>query len=220
MAAPAFVPDASYQRALGAFTAEWAYAEAAVDMCNLVVLEAYGGRAIGDHLPTTIEERIDFFRKAHRTLPLLGPYARGGLPLIGRFAALRYDRHSLVTGLQLGFLAQLPADVQRTRCIPDSLFTEAKRFTEGEIDARGGGSRRYRRRPPGARGRARPRRGGGRAAGRERTLSRPHSDDRQSKRDRDDEDHGLEGAHCASHRHSGTRRTTQPSPSSQSFLRT
>jgi hypothetical protein len=136
MAAPAFVPDASYERALGAFTAEWAYAEAAVDMCNLVVLEAYGGRAIGDHLPTTIEERIDFFRKAHRTLPLLAPYARGGLPLIGRFAALRYDRHSLVTGLQLGFLAQLPADLQRTRCIPDSLFTEAKRFTEGEIDAK------------------------------------------------------------------------------------
>ena len=63
-------------------------------------------------------------------------YARGGLPLIGRFAALRYDRHSLVTGLQLGFLAQLPADLQRTRCIPDSLFTEAKRFTEGEIDAK------------------------------------------------------------------------------------
>src|SRR5215218_5679857 len=110
MAAPAFVPDASYERALGAFTAEWAYAEAAVDMCNLVVLEAYGGRAIGDHLPTTIEERIDFFRKAHRTLPLLASYARGGLPLIGRFAALRYDRHSLVT--------------------------EAKRFTEGEIDAK------------------------------------------------------------------------------------
>ncbi|MFL5154892.1 MAG: hypothetical protein ACJ8C3_18770 [Microvirga sp.] len=136
MAAPAFVPDASYERALGAFTAEWAYAEAAVDMCNLVVLEAYGGRAIGDHLPTTIEERIDFFRKAHRTLPLLAPHARGGLPLIGRFAALRYDRHSLVTGLQLGFLAQLPADLQRTRCIPDSLFTEAKRFTEGEIDAK------------------------------------------------------------------------------------
>jgi hypothetical protein len=26
--------------------------------------------------------------------------------------------------------------VQRTRCIPDSLFTEAKRFTEGEIDAK------------------------------------------------------------------------------------
>ncbi len=136
MAAPAFVPDASYERALGAFTAKWAYAEAAVDMCNLVVLEAYGGRAIGDHLPTTIEERIDFFRKAHRTLPLLGAYARGGLPLIGRFAALRYDRHSLITGLQLGFLAQLPADVQRTRCIPDSLFTEAKRFTEGESTPR------------------------------------------------------------------------------------
>jgi hypothetical protein len=136
MAGPALVHDGSYQRALGSFTAEWAYAEAAVDMCNLVVLEAYGGQAIGGHLPTTLEERIDFFRKAHRSLPLLADYARGGLPLIGRFAALRYDRHSLITGLQLGFLAKLPPDVQRTRCIPDGLFTEAKRFSESEIDAK------------------------------------------------------------------------------------
>lgn len=136
MTGPAFVHDGSYHRALGFFAAQWAYAEAAVDMCNLVVLEAYGGQAIGEHLPNTLEERIEFFRKAHRTLPPLADYARGGLPLIGRFAALRYDRHSLITGLQLGFLAQIPADVQRTRCIPDSLFTEAKRFTEGEIDAK------------------------------------------------------------------------------------
>ena len=136
MHGPAFVHDGSYHRALGLFTAQWAYAEAAVDMCNLVVLEAYGGRAIGEHLPHSLEERIELFRKAHRTLPALAEFARGGLPLIGRFSALRYDRHSLITGLQLGFLSQLPADVQRTRCIPDSLFTEAKRFTEAEIDAK------------------------------------------------------------------------------------
>jgi hypothetical protein len=136
MTGPAFVHDGSYHRALGFFTAQWAYAEAAVDMCNLVVLEAYGGQAIGEHLPHSLEERIEFFRKAHRTLPALADFARGGLPLIGRFAALRYDRHSLITGLQLGFLAQIPPDVQRTRCIPEGLFTEAKRFTENEVDAK------------------------------------------------------------------------------------
>ena len=136
MHGPAFVHDGSYHRALGLFAAQWAYAEAAVDMCNLVVLEAYGGQAVAEHLPHTLEERIEFFRKAHRTLPALAEFARGGLPLIGRLAALRYDRHSLITGLQLGYLAQIPPDVQRTRCIPDSLFTEAKRFTEAEIDAK------------------------------------------------------------------------------------
>ena len=136
MIGPAYVHDGSYHRALGFFTAQWAYAEAAVDMCNLVVREAYAGETLAEHLPHTLEERIEFFRKAHRTLPALAEFARGGLPLIGRFAALRYDRHSLITGLQLGFLAQIPPDLQRTRCIPDSLFTEAKRFTEGEIDAK------------------------------------------------------------------------------------
>ena len=135
MHGPAFVHDGSYHRALGLFAAQWAYAEAAVDMCNLVVLEAYGGQ-VAEHLPHSLEERIEFFRKAHRTLPTLAEFARGGLPLIGRFAALRYDRHSLITGLQLGYLAQIPPDVQRTRCIPDSFYTEAKRFTEAEIDAK------------------------------------------------------------------------------------
>ena len=136
MHGPAFVHDGSYHQALGSFAAQWAYAEAAVDMCNLVVLDAYGGQALAEHLPHSLEERIELFRKAHRTLPSLAEFARGGLPLIGRLAALRYDRHSLITGLQLGYLAQLPPDVQRTRCIPNSLFTEAKRFTEGEIDAK------------------------------------------------------------------------------------
>ena len=136
MHGPAFVHDGSYHQALGSFAAQWAYAEAAVDMCNLVVLDAYGGQALAEHLPHSLEERIELFRKAHRTLPSLAEFARGGLPLIGRLAALRYDRHSLITGLQLGYLAQIPPDVQRTRCIPDSLFTEAKRFTEGEIDAK------------------------------------------------------------------------------------
>jgi hypothetical protein len=136
MAAAAFLHDGSYHRALGFFCAHWAYAEAAVDLCNAVVIESYGGAALASALPHEIEERIEFFRKAHRTLPALSDFARSGLPLIGRFAALRYDRHSLLTGLQLGYLAQMPLDVQRTRVIPDSLFTEAKRFSEAEIDAK------------------------------------------------------------------------------------
>jgi hypothetical protein len=135
-AAPAFLHDGSYHRALGFFAAHWAYAEAAVDLCNTVVLESYGGAMLAAVLPQELEERIEFFRKAHRTLPALAGFARAGLPLIGRFAALRYDRHSLITGLQLGYVAQMPLDVQRTRCIPDSLFTEAKRFGEAEIDAK------------------------------------------------------------------------------------
>jgi hypothetical protein len=132
----AFLHDGSYHRALGFFCAHWAYAEAAVDLCNAAVLESYGGRAIAPALPHDLEERIEFFRKAHRTLPALAPFARSGLPLIGRLAALRYDRHSLITGLQLGYLAQLPPDLQRTRLLPDGLFTEAKRFTEAEIDGK------------------------------------------------------------------------------------
>jgi hypothetical protein len=136
MAAAAFLHDGSYHRALGFFCAHWAYAEAAVDLCNAVVIESYGGAALASALPHELEERIEFFRKAHRTLPALADFARSGLPLIGRFAALRYDRHSLLTGLQLGYLAQMPLDVQRTRVIPDSLFTEAKRFSEAEIDAK------------------------------------------------------------------------------------
>lgn len=136
MVAPAFVHDGSYYRALGLFSAQWAAAEAAVDLCNTIVIDAYGGAAIDEHLPHGLEERIEFFRRAHRTLPALQDFARGGLPLIGRLAALRYDRHSLVSFLQLGFLAQMPQDVQRTRCIPDSLFTEAKRFSEAEVEAK------------------------------------------------------------------------------------
>ena len=136
MADPAFLHDGSYHRALGFFAAHWAYAEAAVDLCNAVVLESYGGAALAHGLPHELEERIELFRKAHRTLPALSPFARSGLPLIGRLAALRYDRHSLITGLQLGYLAQMPPDLQRTRLIPDSLFTEPKRFTEAEIDAK------------------------------------------------------------------------------------
>jgi hypothetical protein len=128
--------DGSDHRALGCFCAHWAYAEAAADLCNAVVIESYGGAALAASVPHEPEGRIEFFRKAHRTLPALSAFARGGLPLIGRFAALRYDRHSLVTGLQLGYLAQVPLDVQRTRMIPDSLFTEAKRFSEAEIDAK------------------------------------------------------------------------------------
>jgi hypothetical protein len=134
--AAAFLHDGSYHRAFGFFCAHWAYAEAAVDLCNAAVLDSYGGGVIAPTLPQDLEERIEFFRKAHRTLPALAPFARSGLPLIGRLAALRYDRHSLITGLQLGYLAQMPLDLQRTRLIPDSLFTEAKRFTEAEIDAK------------------------------------------------------------------------------------
>jgi hypothetical protein len=132
----AFLHDGSYHRALGFFCAHWAYAEASVDLCNAAILESYGGGVIAPALPQETEERVEFFRKAHRTLPALSPFARSGLPLIGRLAALRYDRHSLITGLQLGYLAQMPADLQRTRLLPDGLFTEAKRFTEAEIEAK------------------------------------------------------------------------------------
>jgi hypothetical protein len=134
--AAAFLHDGSYHRALGLFCAHWAYAEAAVDLCNAAVLDSYGGAALASSLPQEFEERIEFFRKAHRTLPALAPFARSGLPLIGRLAALRYDRHSLLTGLQLGYLAQMPVDLKRTRLLPEGLFTEAKRFTEAEIDAK------------------------------------------------------------------------------------
>lgn len=132
----AFLHDSSYHRALGFFCAHWAYAEAAVDLCNSAVLDSYGGRTIAPALPHDFEEQIEFFRKAHRTLPALAPFARSGLPLIGRLAPLRYDRHSLITGLQLGYLSQMPPDVQRTRLVPDGLFTEAKRFTDAEIEGK------------------------------------------------------------------------------------
>ena len=95
MADPAFLHDGSYHRALGFFAAHWAYAEAAVDLCNAVVLESYGGEALAHSLPHELEERIELFRKAHRTLPALSPFARSGLPLIGRLAALRYDQWKL-----------------------------------------------------------------------------------------------------------------------------
>lgn len=94
----------SHYALLGMFTATWAKSEYALEGCNLMIFQHYGGSTLENELPRALDKKIKFLRRSHQKLPALTPFDSVGVALADRFAAMRDDRHDLIHGIMSGEL--------------------------------------------------------------------------------------------------------------------
>jgi hypothetical protein len=130
-----------YLREVGRFTVNIAFAEFALDACNLLLDVGYGGDQIVPLLPeNSLKSKIDYFRKVHRQSPAVeDACADKALATIDRLATLRDWRRTAIHGLHIGPLMKDYASglVLRARHIPRNMVADHyKNFTPTEINTK------------------------------------------------------------------------------------
>jgi hypothetical protein len=114
--------DADYLLALGRFTQRFAAAETSLDLNNTFIFHyVEGGKNLRRKVPQSLEEKIEFFRRAHDTLAALKPLSDAGRIIAERYLALKEPRHFLIHGVS----ADSDGDAAITKVkVIDSIPTE------------------------------------------------------------------------------------------------
>lgn len=84
---------------IGLFTVAWARAEMALDACVEAIYIGYGSNSVQPELPRNLNNRIKFFRRAHRQILSLRSESAKAVAIADTFSRMKGDRHDLIHGV-------------------------------------------------------------------------------------------------------------------------
>ena len=125
--------DDEFFDALGRFTATWAYVEMGADAIGVLIFHSFGGKTLRTNIPYSLDQKIEYLKKAFNTLPDLNRYAPQGKEIVKALTHLRVDRHDYIHGLHGSMTRKNEPVSGRIRYVPDNLFMNTRKVTVEEM---------------------------------------------------------------------------------------